>query len=264
MAEKTIFSCDSCGTQVLEDDLVRHHERTGRRGRPRILELCPSCAASLSAESELPATGVESTPFPTVEASKPTSSAEKTGGAIIDLDRLLKLRLVVARHGEMDRSAWWNTRGMLGQHGAMALRRGLPRTHRFAQARVVFAVARARCRELFDPPGSVTLWTLPAAVEDEFDEHWQAWLAAGDEWTPLFEGLADSQQDDLLTLLDRLDLVSPGQKDEVHALRRSAEGRAVQLPGEHQLSDSLVTLLAAGFAKGERGAPAIPYAKLTN
>ena len=82
-------------------------------------------------------------------------------GEMIDLDRLLKLRLVVARYGEMDRAAWWNTRGMLGHYGEMAVEPGLPRTHRFARARVVFAVARLRCDELFDPPGCVTLWKLP-------------------------------------------------------------------------------------------------------
>ena len=32
----------------------------------------------------------------------------------IDFDRLFKLRLVVARHGEMDAAKWWNTQGMLG------------------------------------------------------------------------------------------------------------------------------------------------------
>ena len=29
--------------------------------------------------------------------------------APLDLDRLLRLRLVVARHGEMDLAEWWNT-----------------------------------------------------------------------------------------------------------------------------------------------------------
>ena len=52
----------------------------------------------------------------------------------LDLERLLKLRLVVARFGEMDLAKWWNTKGQLGRLGA-ALRRGLPRTHHFAQAR---------------------------------------------------------------------------------------------------------------------------------
>ena len=36
----------------------------------------------------------------------------------IDLDRLLKLRLVVARFGEMDLATWWNTKGQLGRLGS--------------------------------------------------------------------------------------------------------------------------------------------------
>jgi hypothetical protein len=47
----------------------------------------------------------------------------------VDLTHFLKLRLVVARHGEMDAARWWNSRGMLGRHGAMVLTRGFPRTH---------------------------------------------------------------------------------------------------------------------------------------
>lgn len=68
-------------------------------------------------------------------------------GHSLDLERLLKLRLVVGRVGEMDRAQWWNTRGQLGPMGASAVRRGLPRTHYFAQARAVFAVAEQRCVE---------------------------------------------------------------------------------------------------------------------
>lgn len=181
----------------------------------------------------------------------------------VDLDRLLKLRLVVARHGEMDRAGWWNTNGMLGRYGAIALQRGLPRTHRFAQARVVFAVARARCEELFDAPGSMTLWRLPAEVEDQFEDHWQRWLGEPDRWNPFFDELTTDESTDLLTELGERDLISPEQTETVQALRRSAEGRAVQLTGERELDDELVTLLAAGFAKGEQRAPAIPYAKLT-
>ncbi|MBK6530875.1 MAG: hypothetical protein IPF99_15065 [Deltaproteobacteria bacterium] len=36
----------------------------------------------------------------------------------LDLDRLLKLRLVVARFGEMDGARWWNTSGQLATSGA--------------------------------------------------------------------------------------------------------------------------------------------------
>lgn len=183
---------------------------------------------------------------------------------MIDLDRLLRLRLVVARHGEMDRSAWWNTRGMLGSHGAIALRRGLPRSHRFAQARVVFTVARSRCRELFDPPGCVTLWNLPAELEDEFDERWHTWLAKPDDWSDLFDQLAGSADADLLSELASCGPISSNEIEAVQAMRRSAEGRAVQLPGERPLDDGVLNLLAAGFAKGAQGAPAIPYARLAD
>jgi hypothetical protein len=70
---------------------------------------------------------------------------------LLDLDYLLKLRLVVARFGEMDLAKWWNTKGQLGRLGTAALRRGFPRTHRFAQARSDFAVATHRCAEIFKP-----------------------------------------------------------------------------------------------------------------
>lgn len=62
----------------------------------------------------------------------------------IDFDHLFRLRLVVARHGEMDGARWWNTKGILGRNGGMLMSRGFPNTHRFAQARLVFEVARAR------------------------------------------------------------------------------------------------------------------------
>jgi hypothetical protein len=183
---------------------------------------------------------------------------------MIDLNRLLKLRLVVARYGEMDRAGWWNTNGMLGRYGASALSRGLPRTHHFAQARVVFNVARSRCQELFDAPGSATLWRLPAAIEDQFDEHWQAWLGDGDVWNAFFDDLAAAEGTDLLSELRDRDLLSDAHSETIQSLRRSAEGRAVPLPGEHALDDDVITLLAGGFSKGEKGAPAIPYASLAD
>jgi len=42
-------------------------------------------------------------------------------GAAIDLDRLLELRPLVARFGEMDLAGWWNTKGQLGRLGAATL-----------------------------------------------------------------------------------------------------------------------------------------------
>lgn len=179
----------------------------------------------------------------------------------IDLDRLLKLRLLVARFGEMDLAKWWNTKGQLGRLGAAALRRGFPRTHRFAQARSVFAVASHRCTEVFEPPGCVTLWRLPEATEEEFDARWELWLDNAAEWTPFFEKLETLADTDLASILRSYEVVSDADLNAYAKLRRSAEGRAVPLPGVFSGSDGDVALLALGFGRGEPGALAVPYAR---
>ncbi|MGH9208302.1 MAG: BrxE family protein, partial [Acidimicrobiales bacterium] len=185
--------------------------------------------------------------------------AQATG--IADLERLLRLRLVVGRFGEMDIARWWNTNGQLGQLGTSALRRGFPRTHYFAQARSVFAAAAQRCSEVFDPPGCVTLWRLPEAIEEEFDARWEHWLDSAAEWTPFFEQIETFEATDLHATLRSLGLTSERHSEAFLKLRRSAEGRAVPLPGVFTESDDDVALLALGFARGERGALAVPYAR---
>ena len=105
--------------------------------------------------------------------------------SVVDLDRLLKLRVIVARVGEMDLAQWWNTK-QLGPFGAAALRRGFPRTYRFAAARSVLAVAAHRCDEVFNPPECVTLWHLPEVIEAEFDERWEHWLDEASRWSEFF------------------------------------------------------------------------------
>ncbi len=179
----------------------------------------------------------------------------------IDLDRLLKLRVVVARFGEMDLAKWWNTKGQLGRLGAAALRRGFPRTHRFAQARSVFAVAAHRCSEVFEPPGSVTLWRLPEALEEEFDARWEHWLDHASDWSPFFERIEGLAGTDLVALLRSFDLVTDRNVEAYGKLRRSAENRAVPLPGTFADRNEDIALLALGFARGEPGALAVPYAR---
>ena len=180
--------------------------------------------------------------------------------AAIDLDRLLELRLLVARFGEMDLAKWWNTKGQLGSLGVSALRRGFPRTHRFAQARSVFAVAAHRCAEVFEPPGCVTLWRLSEAVEEAFDARWEHWLDNAADWTAYFEKLATISGTDLTAVLRSFELVSDRDLEAYGKLRRSAEGRAVPLPGIFSGTDADVALLALGFARGEPSALAVPYA----
>lgn len=180
----------------------------------------------------------------------------------LNLDHLLKVRLVVGRQGEMDNARWWNTQGVLGKHGSTVYSRGFPRTNTFVRARVVFSVAQARCKEVFDPPASITLWNLPAEVEDEFDSQWESWLDDTDTWTPFFASLESLSGNDLIASLKDLELVSPDQIALISKMKRSAEGRAVPISGTHILNNDLLTLLAAGFSLGEPGSPAIPYLKM--
>ena len=190
--------------------------------------------------------------------------AQSVTAAKIDFDRLLKLRLVVARVGEMDLAKWWNTRGQLGRLGSAAVRRGFPRTHYFAQARSVFAVAGFRCREVFDPPQSVTLWQLPEAVEEEFEAHWERWLDQADQWNSFFLELEALREIELKSVLQTFNLITDEDADLFSRLRRSAEGRAVPLPAPFTATNREVASLALGFARGAPGALAVPYARLDN
>lgn len=181
----------------------------------------------------------------------------------VDVDLLLALRLVVARFGEMDLARWWNTTGQLGRPGASVLRRGFPRTYRFAQARSVFAVAAHRCEEIFNPPGCVTLWRLSDPIEEEFEARWEHWLEDTSGWSPFFQRLEDlgGNGSDLASILRSFELVTDHDLEQYARLRRSAEGRAVALPRVFAARDEEVRLLALGFARGEPGALAVPYAR---
>lgn len=180
---------------------------------------------------------------------------------MLNLDRLLQLRLIVGRFGEMDLAQWWNTKGQLGRLGAATLRRGFPRTYRFAQARSVFVVAARRCSEVFEPPGCVTLWRLPEAVEEAFDARWEHWLDNAGDWTRFFEKIESLSGSDLSEILRAFELTEARDLEAYGKLRRSAEGRAVPLPGIFSGTDADVALLALGFARGGPSALAVPYAR---
>ena len=179
----------------------------------------------------------------------------------VDLDVLFQLRVVVGRFGEMDGAKWWNTKGQLGHYGVAALRRGFPRTHWFAQARSVFAVAAHRCDEVFNPPGCVTLWRLPDAIEEDFETRWEQWLDNASDWASFFEQVKQMNDTNLVHLLHGLRLVDDQDLGRLARLRRSAEGRTVALPGVFADSDEDIRLLALGFARGESGALTVPYAR---
>ena len=179
----------------------------------------------------------------------------------IDYDRLLRLRLVVARAGEMDLQAWWNTKGLLSRRGNALFVRGFPRTAPFAQGRAVMFVARDRCRELWNPPACATLWSLPPSVEEALDDQWQRWLDQPEHWLSFFESL-QGISGDLLHDVKALALVTDADLARAKELKRTADGRAVLLPGSRSLDEATITDLALGFFRGERGAPAVPYVRL--
>lgn len=161
----------------------------------------------------------------------------------------------------MDLARWWDTKGQLGRLGALALRRGFPRTHFFAQARSVFAVAAHRSSKTFDPPLSVTLFRLTEAIEEAFDARWEAWLDDAPAWTPFFERLQTLALGDLPAALRGNELVSDDDLTAFARLKRSSDAPAVPLKGLFSGTIEDIAQLALGFARGEPGALAVPYAR---
>lgn len=180
----------------------------------------------------------------------------------LDFAHLFRVRLVVARFGEMDLARWWNTRGVLGSIGEKALGRGFPKTHCFAQAKIAFTVAAERCREVFDQPKSVTLWNLTAEIEDRFESEWSRWIDHASDWSSFFAKLEAIKSDDLLNEALQLGLADESLIQEARLLRRAVENRAVPIPIKAGLNTRAITLLGLGFCRGEPGTPAIPFMKL--
>src|SRR6202166_1387023 len=171
----------------------------------------------------------------------------------LDLAWLLKVRTVVARIGEMDLARWWNSTGQLGPQGASVLRRGLPRTHHFAQARSVFAVAAARCAQIFDPPDSVTLWRLTDPLEERRETLWEGWLDDAKSWRPVFEQVAAIRATDLSTCLSEFGLITADDLAVTRSLKKPADGRSMQMPALFDGSRKSVVMLALSFGYGSLG-----------
>ena len=183
----------------------------------------------------------------------PTAASEAT------VEQIAKLRLVIARFGEMDRAKWWNTKGMLANLGEMAISRGFAKTHLFARAQAVFAVASHRCDEIFNPPEACTLWKLPPAIEEKLQDAWAKWLEQPAPWTEFLQQVNQQQSSDLLQTLLRLNLISEAVADQVRRLRRADDARSVPLTSARFCDDASVALLAAAFSRGESGKLAVPW-----
>ena len=70
------------------------------------------------------------------------------------------------------------------------------------------AVAAHRCDEVFSLANSVTLWRLPADIEERYDARWEHWLDNAGDWTAFFSEVAAVATPDLVEALRAFDLVS--------------------------------------------------------
>jgi hypothetical protein len=177
----------------------------------------------------------------------------------MDLNRIATLRIAIARCGEMDRLRWWNTKGLLGRVGELAISRGFPGTHVFARSRAAFSVAAARSEEIFNPPDSYTLWRLPAAIEDQLEDAWSGWLEQQHDWKLVLEQIDQISGTDVLSGLRSLQLISDSAAERAARLRRADDLRSVPIKTAGESADELIQILAAAHSCSEPGKLAVPY-----
>ena len=163
----------------------------------------------------------------------------------IDVKKIAAIRMVVARQGEMDRSKWWNTKGLLSRVGELAISRGFPKSHVFARARAAFAVASSRSEEVFNPPDSYTLWRLPVEIEDQLEDAWAGWLESPDEWKDLLARIDAAGDKDLISVLTSLELVSEQTVNRSKGLRRADDLKSVPIKLNAEPVIEAIELLAA-------------------
>ena len=178
---------------------------------------------------------------------------------LIDITAIAKLRLAVARFGEMDRSKWWNTKGLLSRIGELAISRGFPKTHVFARCRAAFAVASSRSEEVFNPPDSYTLWRLPVEIEDQLEDAWAGWLESPGEWKDLLERIDAAGGNDLASMLTSLEFVSKQAADRAKGLRRADDLKSVPIKLSGETVIEAIELLAAAHNCSEPGKLAVPF-----
>lgn len=175
-------------------------------------------------------------------------------------EHLLKLRIVVGRYGEMDRAQWWNTNGIMGPKGGVVLERGFPHTHPLVQARSAFSVARERCTSMFSAPKTITLWNLPAKLEDQFESHWSRWLSQSDQWEEFMLKAHEATSEGLSEALTSLGLVEDPHIESVSEVRTGKEGKSVSVLEADQVDGDVLKTLAAGFILGDTNDLVIPFA----
>lgn len=159
----------------------------------------------------------------------------------------------------MDRSKWWNTKGILGPVGKLALSRGFPKSQIFARSRAAFAVAAVRSEEVFNPPNSYTLWRLPVEIEDQFEDSWTDWLESPGQWEDLLEKINATESNDFGSTLVSLGLVSEQSIDRAKGLRRADDLKSVPLKIDGETISEAIELLAIAHGSSEPGKLSVPF-----
>src|SRR5262245_53726871 len=179
----------------------------------------------------------------------------------LNYDWLLKLRVAVARCGEMDLARWWNTSKQLAPAGTSVLKRGFPRTHHFAQARSVMAIASHRCDQLLSQNDAVTLWRLPEMLEDRFESRWETWLDRHSDWRSFFEAVAATRTGDVIAVATDFGLVTGDEVKALRALRATPGSRGLSVGKSFTGQRRQIALLALGFSLGRTNEPLVPFVR---
>lgn len=176
-------------------------------------------------------------------------------------EQVTKLRIVVARFGEMDRNKWWNTKGLLSSIGEMAISRGLPKTHVFARCRSAFAVASARSDEVFNPPNSFTLWRLPVEIEDKIEDEWATWIGNPEPWDKFIKEVDGQSKGAVADVIAQLGLASEVTLESLPTFKRASDFRSVPIKAGEASASGVVELLARAHISSEPGKLAVPFVR---
>ena len=122
-------------------------------------------------------------------------------------------------------------------------------------------VAAARCAQLFDPPGTVTLWRLTDPIEERLETVWEGWLDDTINWRPFFEQVAAIKASDLAAALVDQGLVTAEEVAAARGIKKSNDGRSMQMPGLFDGSRKAIAMLALSFGNGTPGNLVVPYAR---
>jgi hypothetical protein len=118
-----------------------------------------------------------------------------------------------------------------------------------------------RYTQIFDPPGSVTLWRLTDPIEERLETVWEGWVDDAKSWRPFFERVATIRATDLSACLTDLDLVTADEVAATRSLKKSSDGRFMQMPDLFDGSRKSVAMLALAFGNGSPGNLMVPYAR---